>query len=389
MFRRALNSKTLPRRSLSFDITTYFSEDGPITHLLDETPPKTVEVSKEEGLRAYQQMDLIRRCELATARLYNEKKIRGLCHLYSGQEAIAVGINSILKPDDTIITTYRCHSWFLLKTNDLVSFFGELMGYTLGDNRGKGGSMHLYAPNFYGGNGIVGANVPLGTGLAFQHQYQNTDKICVTLMGDGSYNNGQVHEAFNIAKLHNLPIIYVVENNNFAMGTSVDRHCANPDYYKSCSFIPGLRLNGMNLLTVKSAVEFAVKHVRSKKGPILLEAKTYRYGGHSVSDPGTSYRKREEVTQVMKEKDCIKWFGDLLVESKLATAEELKDIKKSNISRIKADLAKAKAGKPPGTEELTHHVYTTYQGTIRMCQAISAEMPFKEIKRAKIYVCCF
>jgi len=207
----------------------------------------------------------------------------------------------------------------------LLGVLAELTGRKSGCAKGKGGSMHMYAKNFYGGNGIVGAQVPLGTGIAFAHKYKNEPYICVALYGDGAANQGQVFESYNMAKLWNLPVIFVCENNGYAMGTAVSRASASTDFYARGDYVPGIRVDGMDVLGVREATRFARNYVL-KSGPIVMEMVTYRYSGHSMSDPGTSYRKREEVQEVRKLKDPISTFSSKILEKNLATAEELKSI---------------------------------------------------------------
>jgi pyruvate dehydrogenase E1 component alpha subunit len=253
----------------------------------------------------YRQMLLIRRFEERAGQLYGLGLIGGFCHLYIGQEAVAVGIQSALQVGkDSVITGYRDHGHMLAYRIDPKLIMSELTGRAAGISKGKGGSMHMFSVEhgFYGGHGIVGAQVSLGTGLAFKHKYAGDGGLCVAYFGDGAANQGQVYESFNMAELWKLPIIFVIENNQYAMGTSVNRSSAEDQLYRRGeSFrIPGLQIDGMDVLAVRGAAEVAVEWVRSGKGPILLELKTYRYRGHSMSDPA-KYRTRDEV-QAMREK---------------------------------------------------------------------------------------
>jgi pyruvate dehydrogenase E1 component alpha subunit len=257
----------------------------------------------------YRQMLLIRRFEEKAGQLYGLGLIGGFCHLYIGQEAVAVGIQSALAPGkDSVITGYRDHGHMLAYGIDPKLIMAELTGRAAGISRGKGGSMHMFSVEhkFFGGHGIVGAQVSLGTGLGFAHKYNNDGGLCVAYFGDGASNQGQVYESFNMAELWKLPIIFVIENNQYAMGTSVNRSSAEDQLYRRGeSFrIPGLQVNGMDVLAVRGATEEALKWVKGGNGPIILEMKTYRYRGHSMSDPA-KYRSREEVQSVREKSDPI------------------------------------------------------------------------------------
>jgi len=271
--------------------------------------PKRYKASKTELLEYYRQMLLIRRFEERAGQLYGLGLIGGFCHLYIGQEAVAVGLQSALEiGKDSVITGYRDHGHMLAYGIDPKLIMAELTGRYAGISHGKGGSMHMFSVEhrFYGGHGIVGAQVSLGTGLAFKHKYVGDGGVCLAYFGDGAANQGQVYESFNMAELWKLPIIFVIENNQYAMGTSVNRSSAEDQLYKRGeSFrIPGLQIDGMDVLAVRGAAETALKWVRGGKGPILLELKTYRYRGHSMSDPA-KYRSREEVQAVREKSDPI------------------------------------------------------------------------------------
>jgi pyruvate dehydrogenase E1 component alpha subunit len=256
----------------------------------------------------YRQMLLIRRFEEKAGQLYGMGLIGGFCHLYIGQEAVAVGIQHALKPGDSVITGYRDHGHMLVCGMDPRRVMAELTGRSTGYSKGKGGSMHMFAreQGFYGGHGIVAAQVPLGTGLAFAHKYKEDGGVAVCYMGDGAVNQGQVYEAFNMAKLWDLPVIYAIENNQYAMGTSIKRSSAEPLLYRrgEAHRIPGLQVDGMDVLAVRGAAEVALDWTRSGKGPIIIEFLTYRYRGHSMSDPA-KYRTREEVQDVREHRDPI------------------------------------------------------------------------------------
>ncbi|KAH9525019.1 hypothetical protein Btru_000120 [Bulinus truncatus] len=325
-------------------------------HLLEKGPQTTVSYTRDDALKYYRQMRVIRVMETTAANLYKSKIIRGFCHLYSGQEAVAVGIEGAITPEDSVITAYRAHGWTYTRGASVHSILAELTGRITGCVNGKGGSMHMYAKNFYGGNGIVGAQVPLGAGVAFAHKYRNEDKVCVALYGDGAANQGQLFEAFNIAKLWNLPCIFVCENNGFGMGTSAARAAASTEYYKRGDYIPGIWVDGMDVLGVREATRFA-KDYALKDGPILMEAFTYRYHGHSMSDPGTSYRTREEVQEVRQKRDPIGKFKDVIVQAGVVSEAEIKKIEDDVKKEVNdaAELAKNDPELP--LEELYTHVY--------------------------------
>ena len=293
----------------------------------------------------YRKMLEIRRFEEKAGQLYGMGLIGGFCHLYIGQEAIVVGLQDCAEEGDQIITTYRDHGHMIAANTDPKIVFAELLGRIDGCSRGKGGSMHMFdIPNhFYGGHGIVGANVPIGTGLAFANKYRKNDRICFDYFGDGAANQGQVYESFNMASLWHLPIIYVIENNEYAMGTSVERSSSTTELYKrgEAFAIPGLQVDGMDIFEVRKAGVEAMRHVRSGKGPMILEMKTYRYRGHSMSDPA-KYRSKEEVQTVKEKRDPIDHLKQYLLEEKYAKEEDLKTIDKEVKTWIAeaADFAK-------------------------------------------------
>src|SRR3954471_1514929 len=271
--------------------------------------PKRHEAGRDELLEYYRQMLLIRRFEERAGQLYGLGLIGGFCHLYIGQEAVAVGLQSAMEPGkDSVITGYRDHGHMLAYGIDSKLIMAELTGRAAGISKGKCGSMHMFSVEhkFYGGHGIVGAQVSLGTGLGFAHKYRGDGGVCLAYFGDGAANQGQVYESFNMAELWKLPIIYVIENNQYAMGTSVNRSSAEDQLYKRGeSFrIPGIQVDGMDVLACRGAAEEALAWVRAGKGPIILEMKTYRYRGHSMSDPA-KYRSREEVQSVRDKSDPI------------------------------------------------------------------------------------
>jgi len=321
--------------------------------------PKRYKASRDELLEFYKEMLLIRRFEERAGQLYGLGLIGGFCHLYIGQEAVAVGLQTAMKVGkDSVITGYRDHGHMLAYKIDPKTIMAELTGRAAGIARGKGGSMHMFSVEhgFYGGHGIVGAQVSLGTGLAFAHKYREDGGVCLTYFGDGAANQGQVYEAFNMASLWKLPVIYAIENNHYAMGTSIARSHSEPDLYKRGeSFrIPGLRVDGMDVLAVRGAAETALEWVRGGNGPILLEFMTYRYRGHSMSDPA-KYRTREEVQEYRETRDPIDQAAKEL-ERLGVKAEDLKAIDKQ-IKDIIVEAAKFAEDSPePDPAALTTDV---------------------------------
>src|SRR6195952_3458429 len=318
----------------------------------------------EQLLTFYEQMVLIRRFEEKAGQLYGLGLIGGFCHLYIGQEAVAVGLQSALQVGkDSVITGYRDHGHMLAYGIDPKLIMAELTGRQAGISKGKGGSMHMFSVEhkFYGGHGIVGAQVSLGTGLAFKHKYSADGGVCMAYFGDGAANQGQVYESFNMAELWKLPIIFVIENNQYAMGTSVNRSSAEDQLYKrGDSFrIPGLQVDGMDVLAVRGAAESALKWVRAGKGPVLLELKTYRYRGHSMSDPA-KYRSREEVQAVRDKSDPIEHAKKLL-EDMGVKVDEFKAADQEIRKRVNeaADFAEESPEPEPG-ELYTDILVETY-----------------------------
>ncbi len=307
-----------------------------------------------ELLQFYREMVLIRRFEERAGQLYGLGLIGGFCHLYIGQEAVAVGIQSALGENDSVITGYRDHGHMLAYGIDPKVIMAELTGRGAGISRGKGGSMHMFSVEhrFYGGHGIVGAQVPLGSGLAFAHKYNEDGGLCVAYFGDGAANQGQVYEAFNMAALWKLPIIFVVENNRYAMGTSVQRSSAETQFHKrgEAFRIPGLVGNGMDVLHMRGVAEAAVAHVRAGNGPIIIEAQTYRYRGHSMSDPA-KYRTREEVQDVREHSDPIEGLKEELTRAGVSE-DDIKAIDK-DIRALVAEAADyAETSPEPDLSEL-------------------------------------
>src|ERR1700682_3796247 len=286
------------------------------------------QVSGEVLLKFYRDMLLIRRFEEKAGQMYGMGLIGGFCHLYIGQEAVVVGMQAALKEDDTIVTSYRDHGHMLASGMDPKGVMAELTGRRSGYSHGKGGSMHMFSreKNFFGGHGIVGAQVPIGTGLAFAHRYRANGLICVTYLGDGAVNQGQVYESFNMAAVWKLAVVYGSEHNRYGLGTSIDRASARTDlFHRGTAYgIPGEQVDGMNVLAVYEAGLAAAEHARSEQGPIILEMMTYRYRGHSMSDPA-KYRTRDEVNRMRTEHDPIEHLRHRLLEDGTSEAE-LKEI---------------------------------------------------------------
>ncbi|XP_008141752.3 pyruvate dehydrogenase E1 component subunit alpha, testis-specific form, mitochondrial [Eptesicus fuscus] len=325
---------------------------------LEEGPPVRAVLTREEGLKYYRAMQVVRRMELKADQLYKQKFIRGFCHLCDGQEACCVGLEAGIRATDHVITSYRAHGLCYTRGLSVRSILTELTGRRGGCAKGKGGSMHMYAKHFYGGNGIVGAQGPLGAGIALACKYKGSNDVCLTLYGDGAANQGQIAEAFNMASLWKLPCVFVCENNLYGMGTAAERAAASTDYYKRGHFIPGLRVDGMDVLCVREAAKFAAHHCRAGKGPIVMELQTYRYHGHSMSDPGVSYRTREEIQSVRSKSDPIVLLRDRMVSQQLASVEELKEMDADVRKEVEEAAQFATTDPEPPLEEIAHHVYS-------------------------------
>ncbi|WP_439124322.1 pyruvate dehydrogenase (acetyl-transferring) E1 component subunit alpha [Marivita sp.] len=317
-------------------------------------------VSAEELTAYYRDMLLIRRFEEKAGQLYGMGLIGGFCHLYIGQEAVVVGLEAAAEEGDKRITSYRDHGHMLACGMDPNGVMAELTGREGGYSKGKGGSMHMFSKekDFYGGHGIVGAQVPLGAGLAFADKYKGTDRVTFTYFGDGAANQGQVYETFNMAALWQLPVVFVIENNQYAMGTAMKRSTSTPDLHtRGEAFgIPGEAVDGMDVLAVKAAGDKAIKHCRSGKGPYILEVKTYRYRGHSMSDPA-KYRTREEVQKMREERDCIEHVREMLLTGKHATEDDLKAIDKEIKAIVNASADFARESPEPALDELWTDIY--------------------------------
>ena len=322
-----------------------------------ETEP---ELAPEQALKLYRDMLLIRRFEEKAGQMYGMGLIGGFCHLYIGEEAVIVGVMAAVEEGDTIVTSYRDHGHMLACGMDPKGVMAELTGRRGGYSKGKGGSMHMFSreKNFFGGHGIVGAQVPIGTGMAFAHRYRDNGLISVTFMGDGAMNQGQVSESFNMAALWKLPVLYIIENNKYGMGTSEARASASHDLFgRGAPFsIPGRQVDGMNVLAVAQAAEEAVEYVRSGKGPYILEMQTYRYRGHSMSDPA-KYRSKDEVNRMRQEHDPIDQAKNRMLEAAVADEAKLKEIDKEIKDIVTAAAEFAQDSPEPDPSELWTDVY--------------------------------
>ncbi|WP_350334034.1 pyruvate dehydrogenase (acetyl-transferring) E1 component subunit alpha [Coralliovum pocilloporae] len=320
-----------------------------------KTTSKTPEFNQEEDMRAYRDMLLIRRFEEKAGQLYGMGYIGGFCHLYIGQEAVVVGMQMASIEGDQVITGYRDHGHMLVCGMDPKGVMAELTGRAGGLSKGKGGSMHMFSveKHFYGGHGIVGAQVSLGTGLGFANKYRGNNNVSLTYFGDGASNQGQVYESFNMAKLWHLPVIYVIENNKYGMGTSVERHSSTTDLsQRGASFgIPGEQVDGMDVRAVKDAADRAMAHCRAGDGPYILEMITYRYRGHSMSDPA-KYRSKDEVQKMRNEHDPIEQVRQRMLDKKWVTEDDLKAIDKE-VRQVVSEAAEfAQTDPEPDVSEL-------------------------------------
>lgn len=326
-------------------------------HKLDESPARETTLTRQDGLSIYKNLYTIRKMETTANNMYKAKQIRGFCHLYSGQEAIASGTEAALTKEDNIITAYRCHGWALVRGVPVEAILSELTGRRTGVQGGIGGSMHMYTKNFFGGNGIVGAQVPVGAGIALAMKYLKKPNICLSLYGDGASNQGQVFEAYNIAKLWNLPVVFACENNGFGMGTSAERSSANVDYYTRGDYIPGVWVDAMDVLAVRETMRWAKEWCVKGNGPLVIDFATYRYYGHSMSDPGTTYRGRDEVQHVRKTRDPIAQFKERLISSGLCSEAELQKLEKECNKTVIDGQKVAESESYLGIEERFENVY--------------------------------
>ncbi|MFQ3348912.1 MAG: pyruvate dehydrogenase E1 component alpha subunit [Paracoccaceae bacterium] len=331
-----------------------------IAQLSKKKPPAPSNNSKEELMHYYREMLMIRRFEEKAGQLYGMGLIGGFCHLYIGQEAVVVGIEAASKAGDKRITSYRDHGHMLACGMDPKGVMAELTGRSTGYSGGKGGSMHMFSKekHFYGGHGIVGAQVPLGAGLAFADKYLGNDNVTFSYFGDGAANQGQVYETYNMAELWNLPVVFVIENNQYAMGTSIKRSTKSPSMWERglAYGIKGEAVDGMDVLAVKTAAQKAVAACRSGDGPYILEMMTYRYRGHSMSDPA-KYRSREEVQKMRDEKDSIDHVRDMLLQGGLASEEELKLIDRDIKAIVNESAEFAKDSQEPAGEAIWTDIY--------------------------------
>jgi pyruvate dehydrogenase E1 component alpha subunit len=321
---------------------------------------KKSQFSQSQDLKAFREMLLIRRFEEKSGQMYGMGLIGGFCHLYIGQEAVVVGMQMALKEGDQVITGYRDHGHMLACGMDAAGVMAELTGRRGGLSKGKGGSMHMFSreKHFYGGHGIVGAQVSLGTGLAFSNKYRGTDNVALAYFGDGAANQGQVYESFNMAALWKLPVIYIIENNRYAMGTSVNRASAQTDFSRrGLSFnIPGIQVDGMDITAVYDAALAAVAHCRAGNGPIILEMQTYRYRGHSMSDPA-KYRSKDEVAKMRSEHDPIEQVRERLLDQYKISEEVLKKIDADVRDIVSAAAEFATNDPEPDASELWTDIY--------------------------------
>ena len=318
-----------------------------------------IKLTKENYLKIYTSMLRIRRFEERAAQLYGMGHIGGFCHLYIGQEAVVVGVLLTIEKDDSVVTTYRDHGHMIARGLEPKKIMSELTGRSTGYSAGKGGSMHMFSKenNFYGGHGIVGAQVPIGTGIALTHKYKNQNHICRTYIGDGAMNNGQVFEAFNLAALWNLPVLYIIENNMYGMGTSVNRAAAGNELYKrgEAFGIKGQIVDGMNVFKVIEAAQKAGDYVRGGNGPFILEVQTYRYRGHSMSDPA-KYRSKKEL-ESYKKNDPIEIASEEILKKKIYSKKQLEEFNKTIIQEIKDAAEYALESPFPEEKELYTNVY--------------------------------
>jgi pyruvate dehydrogenase E1 component alpha subunit len=355
----ATTTRGMASDSATFDLTGSFE-----TYNLDSAPNNTVEATRDDLMQKFKTMYTMRRMEITCDNEYKAKNIRGFCHLYDGQEAVAMGIQSALTKEDSWITSYRCHCTALLRGGTVSSVVGELFARANGYSKGKGGSMHFYNKehNFYGGHGIVGAQVPVGTGLAFANKYHAAPgepmNVAIACYGDGAANQGQIWESANMASLWKLPMIFCIENNQYGMGTSIDRHSSHSDYFQMGNHIPGIRIDGMNVLAVQEGMRFVRDFTSNGNGPMYVEMMTYRYHGHSMSDPGTTYRNREEIAFTRSTRDPLEFVKKTMVDAGFADAEEIKSVEKQIRKEVQAEVLKAKEWPYPEKETMFKDIFT-------------------------------
>mmetsp|Transcript_54773 Transcript_54773/g.90770 ORF Transcript_54773/g.90770 Transcript_54773/m.90770 type:complete len:421 (+) Transcript_54773:23-1285(+) len=341
-----------------------------VGHLLETSSlPTSATTNKKELVEYYKKMYTMRRMEIAADVLYKGKFVKGFCHLYDGQEAVGMGIEAATTFADSIVTSYRDHTYQFTRGSSVAQVLGELLGKYIGPAKGKGGSMHMYSAknNFYGGNGIVGAQVPIGAGLGFAHKYRGDGGVAFTLYGDGAANQGQIFEVVNMAALWQLPVIFVCENNQYGMGTATHRGSFDTEYHARGQYIPGIKVDGMNVLAVREAVKLAKAHAL-EHGPVMMEMDTYRYHGHSMSDPGITYRTRDEVSGVRSARDPVQLVKNWLTQYELVTSEEIKSIEQAVKKEVEEGVEAAKAAALPPHDELVRDIYFQQGGLEpRMC----------------------
>uniref|UniRef100_A0AAV1T2W9 Pyruvate dehydrogenase E1 component subunit alpha n=1 Tax=Peronospora matthiolae TaxID=2874970 RepID=A0AAV1T2W9_9STRA len=360
---RAFSAAANASGDVQFDLS-----DPYVLHRLDEGPAEVAVTNREEMLGYYQMMYTMRRMEITNDNEYKARNIRGFCHLYDGQEAVATGVEAALDRSDSWITSYRNHCIMLARGAEVKDVLAELFGKKDGATGGKGGSMHFYNKknNFYGGQGIVGAQVPVGAGLAFASKYNHKGEglmpCAITMFGDGAANQGQVFEASNMAALWKLPAIFCIENNQYGMGTSTQRSSNNTDYYTYGNKIPGIKCDGNDVLAVRECTKFLKTWCGEGKGPIFVEMNTYRYHGHSMSDPGVTYRNRDEISQMRASRDPIELVKKRMIEAELATADEIKELEKKVRAEVVKATKEAKASAKPDEASAFVGVYADKQG---------------------------
>lgn len=335
--------------------------------------PTEVTYDPEQMKKNLELMFRIRRMESLCDQSYKLKKIRGFCHLYIGQEAIPAGMENILDFNDPMVTGYRDHAWYICRGGTPREVFAEMFGSIGGCSKGKGGSMHMYNPKngFYGGNGIVGAQVPLGAGLAWRFALENRESpkhVAVAFYGDGAANQGQVFEAMNIAALQRIPIIFAVENNQFGMGTSKKRASYQCEFYRRGDYLPGLKVDGMDVLAVQEGTRWAKEHCMAGKGPVVLEFDSYRYMGHSMSDPDSQYRTKSDIQLVRHERDCVRKMKEFLETEGIMTADEMTAMEKTVKKEIDKELQEAQKMTQTPASELFTDIYVGEQFEHRTCQ---------------------
>jgi len=360
---RRVNSLKLGMRAMSSESVTFDLTGSFEMHNLDIAPNNEVTMTKDQLMEHFRLMYTMRRMEITCDNEYKARNIRGFCHLYDGQEAVATGINAAFEKADSWITSYRCHCIALARGGEVNRILAELFGNAGGMTKGKGGSMHFYSKkdNFFGGQGIVGAQVPVGTGLAFANKYNAKPgedmNVAIACYGDGAANQGQIWEAANMASLWKLPMIFCIENNHYGMGTSVERHSSHSDYYKMGNHIPGIRIDGMNVLAVQEGMRFVKEYCGSGNGPMYVEMMTYRYHGHSMSDPGTTYRNREEIALTRSTRDPLEFVKKTLMEAGFAEADEIKAIEKEIRQEVQSEVKKAKSYPDVELKDMFDYVY--------------------------------